>query len=465
MKPASVPEKSTYSNRIQPPAKIVNDHQAAVVNSELVVAHNTNGKTESFEEVKTGDRTRTLETRVPCNNSEISKAQNVPIVVEDATKMSKEDVMEISMCPPLQAHGVTTENLVKRNHQNGLHVQGYHPGETLPAPSTQLPRPEFRVEVSRAMQGQVNIYQQPPRPEMPQGAPTRGPPPLRPRIQEVSSINSLVTGQHQGYYPQTLTESPRLRRPQFSSAKWISQRYQPNQQAQLLQASGPSDGHLQPYPAVNHGPSGQAKHRSTADNPRGPPNVSLFHPPKRRRVGNHPAKGSLQMHVVASNSNYVMHNFRVQKSPWTVQERVQQNGQTSGPLPTNQVVYTTSPSNPSTQIPGTYLSQGTPKSQPSAYPEKFPAPNRPPVGVSQGQLVERVVYPSTAIQPGSSECHSGPRVMTADHRSHNERERGTDQPAESNGTVYVIQEYQVLNIVSLNMYERACLVFFLTTNE
>ena len=442
MKPVSTAEKFAFSNRTQHPAKIVNGQR---VHSELVIAPNSNGNAESFDDVKTGDHTRTLETRVACKNSEISKAQDIPVVVEDATKMSKEDVIEVSICPPLQAHGITTESSVRQDHQNGLHLKGYHPEETLPVPSTQLPRPEFRVEVSRAMQGQVSIYQQPPRP---QEAPTRGPPPLRPRIQEVSSINSPVTGQHQGYYPQTLTESPLLRRPQFSSAKWISpQRYQPNQQAQLLQATGPVDSHLQTHPVVNHGPSGQDNNRSTAFNPRGPPNVSLFHPPKRRRVENHPTSGSLQMHVVASNSNYVMHNFKVQRTPWTVQERGRQNGQTSGPLPSNQVVYTTSPSIPSNQIPGTYLSQDTPKSQPPVYPEQYPAPNRPPAGLSQGQLVERVVYPSTAIQPARNECHGGPRVMTADHRRHSERERGNDQPAEPNGTVYVVQEYQVLNVV------------------
>lgn len=357
-------------------------------------------------------------------------------------------MIELSVRSCSQGQGIAVESLATRDQKNGLQSE-----ENPQTPSTSAHRrpQEFRVEQVLSRQEQGNILQQAPRLEMPQHTQTRGPPPLRPRIQEVTSGNPHITGQ--GYSPQMPAESSLTRRPQFSSSKWISsQSQQPNQQVRLLQASRHDDLQSQPHPSVNHVPLDQANHSSVTAIPRGPPNVSLFNSPKRRRVEKRPASDGNNMHVVASNNNYVMHNFKVQKPIWTTEgERGQNSVRASRPLPANRLVFTNSPSN---QSPGTYSSHGTLKSQPAVYREQYPlpatdkAPDRSPAGLSQGQLVERVFYPSSRLQPANNEYHSAQRVMSAHHRRHIERGPTSGQPVEPNGTVYVVQEYQVRNLVN-----------------
>ena len=421
-----------------------------------MVGHETDLNKESLEDVKT----RTLESRVPCNSLEVNTAQHIPVVAEVASRTSSGSEIEISICPPSQAQRIAGESSARQGNQNRQQIRQYQPQVAPPNPSTHPPHPELSFEVSFVRQQQGNMTQQSPRPEMPRPTQTRRPQPLGPRIQEVSSANSSV--RHQGYHPNTFTEPRRPPRPQFSSSKWVSsQQQQHHQQARQLQVVGPGDVCPQPHPSSNLGPSQQVNHRSVPDAPRVPPNVSPFHPSKRRRVENHQSSDGLRMHVVSSNSNYVMHNFKVQKTPWAFVERGRQNvllpghlstnqvvytnspsnPAASGPLPTSQVVYTNSPSNPSNQLPATYLSQGVQKGQPASHPGQCPAPNRPPAGLSQGHLVERVLYPSTVSQPGRGQ--NGPSVMPANPNRHMERARGTNRPVEPN----VVQEYQVLDLV------------------
>ena len=448
-----MPGKSVHANEMQH-SKIVNCHQAITVDSENVVTLEVNVNTESLEGVKMDDRTRSSESKPTGNNTAIITSQNAPVATQDAAKTPKQGVIEVSIRPPSQGQQIAGESLLTRDQQSGLHVRDYHLADTPSPLPTHRPPTEFRVEVSRAGNEPVNVYQQPRRPGMFQNTQSRGPPPLRPRVPEATSVNPPITGQYQRNYPQMPTESPQPRRPHFSSSKWMSPQAQPpTQQVQSLRASGPSGVQFQPRISVNHGPLHQANRGSIAANPRCPPNVSLFQPTKRRRVDERSGSDGLHMHVVSSNSNYVMHNFKVNKSPWASGgDRGRQNVQISGSLLGKQALYTASPSN---QPRGTYLSQSAPNILPAAYPDQHrfhapeKAPDRSPAGIGQGQLVERVFYPSTGPAPGGSEHHNSQIVMEAQHGRSTNKLNANNQPAGPNGTVYVVQEYQVLNVVSI----------------
>ena len=415
-----------------------------IVNNKEAVSHQVNTYKIDENAGQASDHTKAPESRIHCYDTGIGLAQNVPVANEDATKTlsAKDTTVEILKRVSSQEQRITIESLATRDQQNRLQTQTV---QFPHAPSIHRPNSELRVEGPHAGQEQPNIYQRPARVDMLQHTQIHGPPPPRPIV---SSGNPPIRGQNQVYFPKTSTESPLTRRPQFSSTRWLaSQSQQPNQQVQV---SGNGNVQPQQHPSVNNSPLERANQRSIATFPRGPPNVSLFQAPKRRRVENASASDGLHMHVVSSNSNYVMHNFKVKQTPTSRAlggEHGKKYVQISGPVSANKVV---SPTTSSNQLARSYLTQVVPNSQPGVYPAQYPfhatnkAPDRPSVGPSQGQPVERVFYPSNGPQPGGNEYHNAERVLSTHHQRYNERVQATDPPAEPNGTVYVVQEYQVL---------------------
>lgn len=378
--------------------------------------------------------------------------------------------------------------------------------------------PELRIEAPCQLQGQMTEL--PARREMSPDSQTLKRPSIRLTSQQTQEPASYknVAGHAQG--------------PTSPQSQWISsQPQESSNQVHITQPTQADTGSSHSYPVVR----------------RGPPNVSLLPSNKRKRVD--ALSGSDGLHVVSSNNDYIMHNFKIQKTPSGIdnlRKRLKASVPASGPLRENQAVFVVSTSNqrpgpqlnqsssnrdavnpthispsqmpaphlnqgpsnvhtavnpihlPPNQIPEPHLHHGSPNLQPLYNPTRSLS-NQPPVGhfnqtpsncqpvvqsarssshqiprtnlnqgsaniqpvVSSepqslhgvanvpsqplghphGQLVERVFYPSSRRRQSSTEY--SPRVMSPHPQQHVQPAPANGQPVESNGTRYVVREYQV----------------------
>jgi len=206
---------------------------------------------------------------------------------------------------------------------------------------------EVRIEASRQLQGQMT--QTPASLEISPNPQTLKRPSIRftsQPTQELSASHQNIAGHAQG---QTSSQS-----------QWISS--QPQESRNKVQITQPTQADGVSSPSY---PLGR----------RGPPNVSLLPSNKRKRVDTR--SGSDGLHVVSSNSNYVMHNFKIQKPPSAIdslRKRLKASAAPSGPSKSNQSLYMVSPSNQQT---GPQLNQGSSNLQIAANPTHI-SPNQMP---------------------------------------------------------------------------------------
>lgn len=396
-------DTSILKNPVSPnqPQKIDKTHHASAVDSEAADSYKIDGNTKTLEQVRSSERKRgSLDSRVSCNTSEVETAKQVPVPIVDEANRSSAQNGRGPLTLQASSQGQRKPSDTQELH---MHMRG--------SESAHRHLPEARIDAPRPLQGHMS--QPPARPAVSPNPQTHGQPSVRPTGQELPAASSPnITGHAQGQ----LTLQP----------QWLpSQPQRPNIQVQMTQPTQADDVPSHLYPVVR----------------RGPPNVTLFNPYKRRKVDKQSSSNDL--HVVSSNSNYVMHNFKLQKIPTALdnlRKRFKKSVSNSGG---NQAVYTTSPSN---QPRGPYFNQSSSNVHPVVYPEQHPihATDKAPVnpqGLSQGQLVERVFYPLTGPRQTSTEY--GPRVMSTHPRHQVQPARANGQPVQPNGTMYVVREYQV----------------------
>jgi len=229
--------------------------------------------------------------------------------------------------------------------------------------------PEVRIEAPRQLQGQMT--QPPARREMSPNPQTLKRPSIRltsQQTQELSASDQNIAGHAQG---QTSPQS-----------QWISsQPQESSNQEQITQPTQADAVSSHSYVLVR----------------RGPPNVSLLPPNKRKRVDTR--SGSDGLHVVSSNSNYIMHNFKIQKKPSAIdslRKRLKASAPASGPSRGNQAVYMVSPSN---QQPGPQLNQGSSNLQATANPTHISLNQMPEPHLNQGSSNVHAAVNPTHIPP------------------------------------------------------------------
>ena len=439
------------------------------------------------------------------NSEEVITRQNPAATADDTRRLLEQDDRGPSASSPTQGQRKTSETQEVLMRESDL---------------TQRHSPGVRIEVTRQLQGQMS--QPTARREMPPTPLTHKRPSITLTSQQAQELSSS--------YQNVESHAQGQRSPQM---QWLSSR--PQESNNQVQMSQPT----------------QADVVSSHSNPlvrRGPPNVSLLAPNKRKRVDTR--SGLDGLHVVSSNSNYILHNFKIKKTPSAIdslRKHLKTSASASAPPRGNQVVYMGSQSNqqpqpqlnqgslnhhvavkathispnqipesnlnqaslnvqatanptsiPPSQIPKPYLHQGSPNLQPvynptrslsnqppvphfnqtpsnclpvvqptrgpshpiprtnlnpgsaNTQPVVYPKPQSfhgvdnasiHPLGQSHGQLVERVLYPSTRQRQSSTEY--SPRVMTSHPYQHVQPAPANNQPVEPNGTVYVVREYQV----------------------
>ena len=214
--------------------------------------------------------------------------------------------------------------------------------------------PEVRIEAPCQLQGQLT--QPPARREMSPNSETLRRPSIRltnQQTQELSASYKNVAGHTEG---QT---SPR--------SQWISsQSQESSNQVQITQPTKADAVSSHSYPPVR----------------RGPPNVSLLPSNKRKRVDTR--SGSDGLHVVSSNQDYIMHNFKIQKTPSAIdslRKRLKASIPASGPLRGNQAVYMVSTSNQQT---GPQLNQSSSNLQDAVNPTHISPNEMPAPHLNQG---------------------------------------------------------------------------------
>lgn len=380
---------------------------------EQIFADTTQINLESSKAVNTG----TFKTILSSNRHEISTGQVGPMVgpaMDNANtpKTSNEVVVDMSTCSFLHGQRKAAETSMIQDHHVG---QQKAPAQILQNPCIHLRSPnplDVCVEVPHARQEPVKIY----------------------NTENRRPANTLISGQH--HSSQKPTESTRQ---QLQMQQMPAQQKHSPHIVQLLKTRGPDAVVSQSHPLANQGTVNQTDHRSTAAFSRLPPNVSQSRPPKRKRIENPQASEGLQMHVVASNSSYVMHNFKVQKSPSYLKERSRRKERVPGSMSTNQIAYTNSPSNPANRLPETTLTATPAQNKHSIYPGVYRASNPTHSGLSQGQLLERTFYPQEGSQLNRREQQSRPRLMPGNGH-HRMSTSGDDRPLASD--VYAVQGYQ-----------------------
>ena len=414
-KPPSILLESCSMSRTQTTENGLQDHSMETIQWDQEVANTMKKNLEPPKAVAT----RTTETTVLSNRHETTAIQNGLIVGNtDRLKQLTEVVMEITKRSS-QEQRTNEESLVTHDHQIG--PQKIPRGSPRPNSSHS---PKVGVEVTLVNQETSKDYDNE----------TLGVPRVEPIIHQVSSSNQPITSWHQDCSLGSLTETTRQ---PFSSSKSIfSQQQLTPQPLQALRAYRFATVGPQTCPsAIQGNVIRQADHCSTVAPSRGPKNLSLPRPSKRKRVYNDQGSKGLQMHVVSSNSNYIMHNFKIQKSHSHLGDR--SGSSVRAPGNASQVVPTKSLSNPSNTFSFSSLSPASLKTNPSIYPEQDRASNRPPIGLSQGELVERVFYPSNPSQESTIEHQSTPRpLQIVVHR----RMSTNDKPGEPGN---IIQGYQV----------------------
>ena len=234
--------------------------------------------------------------------------------------------------------------------------------------------PEVRFKAPCQLQGQLT--QPPAMREMSPNSETLRRPSIgltNQQTQQLSASYKNVAGHAQG---QT---SPR--------SQWISSQSQ--ESSNQVQITQPTQADV------------VSSHSSYPSVRRGPPNVSLLPSNKRKRVDT--LSGSDGLHVVSSNQDYIMHNFKIQKKPSAIdslRKRLKASIPASGPLRGNQAVYTVSTSN---QQPGPQLNQSSSNLQDAVNPthispSQTPAPHR-----TQGSSNVHTAVNSTHIPPNQAQ--------------------------------------------------------------
>ena len=416
-------------------AKNILENQGKTVNNEKVVAE-SNDKQKVFVQTteKNANHSGTTESMTVCSNSGMSTAQNVPATAQNVTNvlLDKDVSVGVLIQPPSQGQKITTESVVTRDRHDKLHLRNIHSSDNTQTPLNFRPLSVVRVEAHHVGQEQQINHQQSPRLDIHQQK--RGPPGLN---TSVPSGYPCIQN-YQGHFSQRSSESFLPNRQQFSSCRWLGS--PPNQ------ANQNGHVHRQPHPSVYNRPTDLTNHRSNATPPGGPHNVTFFDQPKRRRVENMSSSNVQRTNIVSSNENYVMEHFKVQRTPVVPgAARSQKYMQTYGPVTTNQAPYISRPLN---HPPGTHLNQGVPNSRPppnASLHAMNNVQNRPPAGFSQGQLVEKVLYPTAGSQPVGNAYQDYQRVMLPGPHPRTENVRASNKSSQSNNRVYVVQEYQVLS--------------------
>lgn len=433
----SVPEKSILLNQMRSAKNILENQGETVDNEKVVVERSDKQKVFLQSTEKNAKHSGTTEPMTVCSNSGMSAAQNVPATAQTVENvlLDKDVSVGVLIQPPSQGQKITTESVVTRDTHDKLHLQNIHRIDNTQTSSTF--RPLSVVETHHAGQEQQSMHQQSQRFDMPQQK--RGPP---------GPDNSVPSGypciqNYQGHFSQRSSESFLPSRQQFSSCRWLgSPPHQANQNGHV---------HRQPHPSVYNRPTNLSNHRSNATPPGGPHNVTFFDQPKRRRVENMSSSNVQRTNIVSRNENYVMEHFKVQRTPVVPgAARSQKYMQTYGPVTTSQAPYISRPLN---HPPRTNFNQGVPNSRPppnASLHAMNQAPNRPPAGFSQGQLVEKVLYPTAGSQPFGNAYQDYQRVMLPGPHPRTENVQASNKSSQSNNTVYVVQEYQVLSQYNLS---------------
>lgn len=412
-KPPSIPLESLSTKRTQTTENGPQYHRVETIQCDQEVA-DTMKKT--FEPPK-AVASSTTETIVLSNRHETTAREKGLIVGKsDTLKQLTEVEME------------TTKRLSQeqRTNEESLLTDDYQIGpQKIPIESPQLNcshSSKVSVEVPLVSQDTSKVYDNE----------TLGVTRVEPVIHQVSSNNQPITSVHQGCSPESLT----IRQP-FSSSQWtFSQQQLSPQPSQVLRASGfETVGPQTCTSAIQGNVNRQADHCSTVALSGGPKNLSLPRPSKRKRVYNDQDSKGLQMHVVSSSSSYIMHNFKIQRSHSHLGDR---SGSSVGaPRNASQALATNSLSNPSNTFSFSSLRPASLRTNPSIYPEQDRPSNRSAVGLSQGEFVERVFYPSNPPRESTIEHQSNPRplkIVVHRRRSTNDK---------SGEPVNVIQGYQV----------------------
>lgn len=412
-KPPSIPLESLSTRRTQTTENDLQYHSVETIQWDQEVVNTMKKIVEPPKAVAS----RTTETIVLSNRHETTTRKNGLIMGNtDTLKQLTEVVMETTKRLS-QEQRTNEESLLTDDHQIGP--------QKIPIESPQLNcshSSKVSVEVPLVNQETSKVYDNE----------TLGVTRVEPVIHQVSSNNQPITSLHQGCSPESLT----IRQP-FSSSQWIfSQQQLSPQPSQVLRASGFEAVGPQTCPsAIQGNVNRQADHCSTVALSGGPKNLSLPRPSKRKRVYNAQDSTGLQMHVVSSSNSYIMHNFKIQKCHSHLGDR----GGSSVRAPRNasQAIPTNSLSNPSNTFSFSSLRPSSLRTNPSIYPEQDRASNPPLVGLSQGELVERVFYPSNPPRESTTEHQSSPRPLKiVVHR----RMSTNDKAGEP---VNVIQGYQV----------------------
>ena len=424
-----------------------NTHQAATVDVAHADRHHFHEHRGKLENVKTSESRRISDSNVHYNNAKQVTAKPAAIaIVGDSRTSSKQTVLGPPTHSPPQRQQLNSDT-------SQVHVRD--------SESAHRHSPEIPIEEPHPLQRPRSYpparSEVPPNPQMH----TQGQallPIQRQTGHEVLKSSPAITSPVQGHF------SPRPPRPQWHP----SQLENSTNRLQMPRSSQTDDVSSHSYSTLK----------------RGPPNVSLFDRSNKRKRGDKRWNDD-GFHVVSSNNNYVMHNFKVKPIPKVIPKVITKvavpiNQRRLQPKPTvsisehpqgNQAVYTTSPSSqlrrpylnqgssnleptvhPSrlqpNQRPGQFISQQSSRVQPVVHPAPHPihetgkAPVHPP-RLSQGQLAENVVYPSSRPRQASTEY--GPRVTPA-HSQPSQRVEPAHtygQPTDTSGTVYVVREYQV----------------------